>query len=87
MFSLSYSSKSKTENWGGQCSGIWFNTEEEAWGYLDLVAVREYILTATLREDKNRVPRERHIVATTRSYEQYLSDLSATIPLLNKLKK
>lgn len=69
MFSLSYSSKSKTENWGGQTSGIWFNTEEEAWSYLDLVAVREHILTAYLTEDKNRVPRKRHIIATSRSYE------------------
>lgn len=69
MFSLSYSSKSKTENWGGQCSGIWFNTEQEAWAYLDLVAVREYILTASLTEDKNYKPRKRLVYATSRSWE------------------
>jgi hypothetical protein len=69
MFSLSYSVQSKTKNEGGQTGGLWFNTEQEAWAYLDLEAKDNYILTAYLTEDKNRVPRKRHIIATTRSWE------------------
>ena len=51
----------------GNTSGILFNTEEQAWGFLDLQAERGTILTASISEVPT--PRERVAYATTRSWE------------------
>lgn len=51
----------------GTCLGVLFNTEQEAWSYLDLVALRGTILEASISEVPT--PRKRLVYATTRSYE------------------
>ena len=49
------------------CLGILFNTEEEAWSYLDLVALRGTILEASISTVPT--PPKRYVFATTRSWE------------------
>ena len=51
----------------GTCLGVLFNTEQEAWSYLDLVALQGTILEASISEVPT--PRKREVYATTRSYE------------------
>jgi hypothetical protein len=51
----------------GNTSGILFNTEEQAWSYLDLVALQGTILEASISEVPT--PRKREVYATTRSWE------------------
>jgi hypothetical protein len=51
----------------GTCLGVLFNTEQEAWSYLDLVAQRGTILEASISTVPT--PRKRLVYATTRSYE------------------
>lgn len=53
----------------GNCLGIIFNSEEEVNEHLDLIAKRGTILTTNVIELENYVPRKRHIIATTRSWE------------------
>jgi hypothetical protein len=53
----------------GNCLGIIFNSEEEVNEHLDLMAKRGTILTTNVIELENYVPRKRHIIATTRSWE------------------
>jgi len=51
----------------GTCLGVLFNTEEQAWAYLDLVAQRGTILEASISDVPT--PRKREVYATTRSWE------------------
>lgn len=51
----------------GNTSGILFNTEEDAWGFLDLQAERGTILTASVSTVPT--PPKRVAYATTRSWE------------------
>ena len=53
----------------GNCLGIIFKSEEEVNEYLDILATRGTILTTNVIELENYVPRKRHIIATTRSWE------------------
>ena len=54
-------------NESGTCLGILFNTEEQAWSFLDLEAQRGTILEASISDVPT--PRKRMVYATTRSYE------------------
>jgi len=70
MFSLSYKSQNKAQpNYSGNCLGILFQTEEQAWNYLSLVEKDNFILEASLKELENYKPRKRFVYATTRSWE------------------
>jgi hypothetical protein len=51
----------------GTCLGVLFNTEQEAWSYLDLVALQGTILEASISDVPT--PRKREVYATTRSWE------------------
>lgn len=51
----------------GTCLGVLFNTEQEAWSFLDLEAQRGTILEASISNVPT--PRKRLVYATTRSYE------------------
>jgi hypothetical protein len=62
QYSVEYSNGNR-----GNTSGILFNTEEQAWSYLDLVALKGTILTASISEVPT--PPERVVYATTRSWE------------------
>ena len=53
----------------GTCLGIIFTSEVEVNEYLDLIAKRGTILSTNVIELENYVPRKRHIIATTRSWE------------------
>ena len=66
-FKLSYSVT--TPSGGiGKCSGILFNTEQNANDYLDLLVSKgETILECNISEVET--PRERRFIATTRSWE------------------
>jgi len=61
-YSVEYSNGNR-----GNTSGILFNTEEQAWSYLDLVALEGTILTASISEVPT--PPKRVVYATTRSWE------------------
>ena len=52
----------------GTCLGVLFNTEQQAWAYLDLVAQRGTILEASISDVPT--PPKRTIIATTRSWER-----------------
>lgn len=71
MFSLQYKSQNKAnKNEFSTCLGMLFNTEENAWSYLDLVEKNNYILETNLVELKNYKPSKRVVYATTRSWER-----------------
>lgn len=53
----------------GTCLGIIFTSEEEVNEYLDILATRGTILTTNVIALENYVPRKRHIIATSRSWE------------------
>jgi hypothetical protein len=53
----------------GTCLGIIFNSEEEVNNHLDRMAEQGTILSTNVIELENYVPRKRHIIATTRSWE------------------